>query len=474
MNNIRPIQVADAVIGWSWLAFGGYDFEANPLQFSPQALTILEQNYRQMAPVHHADAIGIDFHKTGWAPYNCSLFMVQDYARFTALLERPSPAYLQDRTPYNPFKFTLETSRTGAYSLAGWATLRLFGREGFQVMLGRIIEVELFLRQLLARNRNLVCVNPDNDGFVTLFRVYPKHINAEEQYEQELNDPRHREELRAYNLLQQRIANKLFAMLRDPKHKVPGWENPPYTGFTMGYRPPVYAPDEKDPHYWVYALKAFPMSPNSNELSMLIVRNYVLQARDLVIAEMLEEDERRRRGGAAAVEASRPPSALRTTDNWWGDNEDMPLAYVVSSAPVAAISSDDVQTPEVGQSLSSADRTMTIEDTLAKIPVCAHLSDHQLGQLTAMGATQSAKAGRVLFHEGDPADKVYLILEGKVTIYRQDGDGSEIELARFGKGEFFGEMALFERGVRSAAVRALEPCEFFVFDGEQFLAMVLG
>jgi hypothetical protein len=35
-------------------------------------------------------------------------------------------------------------------------------------------------------------------------------------------------------------------------------------------------------------------------------------------------------------------------------------------------------------------------------------------------------------------------------------------------------MALFGRGVRSAAVRAPEPGEFFVFDGEQFPAMVLG
>jgi len=213
------------------------------------------------------------------------------------------------------------------------------------------------------------------------------------------------------------------------------------------------------------------MSPNSNELSMLIVRNYVLQARDLVIADMREEDERQQRGGAAAA---RSPSALRTPDNWWGDNEDMPLAYVVSSAPVAALSSDDVQIPEIGQRLSSADRTLRIADILTQIPVCAHLAERQLRQLTAMGATQSVEAGRVLFHEGDPADKVYLILAGKVTIYKQDGDGSEIELARFGTGEFFGEMALFERGVRSAAVRALEPCKFFVFNGEQFLAMVLG
>jgi len=240
----KPLLYADAVIGWSWLAFRSYDFDKNPLQFSKKAVEVLKYNYEQIKPLHHADALGIDFHKTGWAPYNCSFFITKDYDTFSELLSRPSPAYLQDRTPYNPFKFTFETSRPGSYAMSGWATLRLFGHEGYQVLLGRIIEVGIFFRDLLHKDKNLVCVNPDNHGFVTLFRVYPKHIDAEKQYELELNDPRCQDELRAYNLLQQRVANKLFAMLRDPEQKVLGWENPPYTSFTSGYRPPEYAPEE--------------------------------------------------------------------------------------------------------------------------------------------------------------------------------------------------------------------------------------
>ena len=477
----KPFLYADAVIGWSWLAFGNYDFARNPLQFSSGALRVIERNYRQMEPLHHADGIGIDFHKTGWAPYNCSLFMAKDYDRFTGLLERPTPAYLQDRTPYNPFKFTLETSRTGAYSIAAWATLRLFGREGFQVMLGRIIEVEVFFRQLLARDKNLVCVNPDNYGFVTLFRVYPKHVDAAAQYAMELNDPRYGDELKAYNLLQQRVANKLFAMLRDPVQKVQGWENPPYTSFTMGYRPPAYAPDEKDLRGWVYALKAFPMSPNSSELSMLIVRNYVLKARDLVIDEVLEENKKRGRGDAPEEGRFKPPSAARTTENWWGDNEDIPSEYLSPSAaasfegasrrpPVGASHAD----AQIDRGLSSEAGEATIEDILAKIPVCSHLTGAQLRRLAETGGMESVEAGRVLFSEGDVADKVYVILGGRVKIYRHDRDRGEAELATFGRGEFFGEMALFDRGVRSAAVKTLEACEFFVFDGDKFLATVLG
>jgi CRP-like cAMP-binding protein len=59
-------------------------------------------------------------------------------------------------------------------------------------------------------------------------------------------------------------------------------------------------------------------------------------------------------------------------------------------------------------------------------------------------------------------------------VYQHGPAGEEIEVATLGGGDFFGEMALFDRGVRSASVRALEPCRLFVFDGEKFLTMVLA
>jgi L-2,4-diaminobutyrate decarboxylase len=322
----KPFLYADAVIGWSWLAFGGYDFAANALGFSAEALRAIESNYRQIEPIHHADAIGVDFHKTGWTPYSSSLFMVRDYGRFTSLMDRPTPPYLQDRTDYNPYQFTLEVSRSGASAMSAWATLRLFGREGFRVMLGRIIEVKLYFRDLLDRSNGLVCVNPDNHGFVTLFRVYPRHVDAKAQYERELNDPAAREELLHYNTLQQRVANKLFAMLRDPAQREAGWENPPYVGFTSGFRPPNYAPDEHDGRYRMYALKAFPMSPNANELSMMVVRNYVAKARDLAVEELLAEDDE------WVVDQAPPEPGQRTPGTWWGHNRSVPNRFLEAPA----------------------------------------------------------------------------------------------------------------------------------------------
>lgn len=434
----RPLLYADAVIGWAYTAFNAYDFRANPLRFSPAALKAIRHNQQLIEPIAHADAVGIDLHKTGWSPYCCSYFLVRDHARMVSLLARPMPAYLQDRTPYNPFKFTLECSRPGSTALAGWATLRLFGRMGFQVMLGRLIEVGLSLRALLAQEKHFVCVNADNHGFVTLFRVYPRHVDAKRQYERELTDPRARAELHAYNQLQTRVANKLFAMLRDPEHRVVGWENPPYTSFTSGFRPTDYRLPDQNEDDLIAALKAYPMSPNSNELSMLIIRSYASKALDLAVEEMLAEAD-------PAAPGERP-----SVYDWFGERRRVPKEFLVAGEA----SGDGVE-------------------ALRRVPLCAHFDDAQCDALLAGSGVVTMAPGEVVFSEGDRADKVYVVVSGKVLVYRASRAG-DVAIATVTEGNFFGEMALFDGGLRGASVRCLEPCEFLVIDGERFLHQLLG
>ena len=61
--------------------------------------------------------------------------------------------------------------------------------------------------------------------------------------------------------------------------------------------------------------------------------------------------------------------------------------------------------------------------------------------------------GEVIIREGDAGDCMYEILDGLVEVL-QEREGEEVRLAVLGKGEFFGEMAIFEREKRSATVRA--------------------
>ncbi len=132
----KAILYADAVVGWSWVYFKDYDFANNPLEFSERILPILKHNGQAMKELGVADAVGIDFHKVGWAPYVSSCFLYKNATEFESIHRRGGDAYLQTRTPYNPMYYTLEVSRTASGSLAGWATLKYFGKEGMQSILG--------------------------------------------------------------------------------------------------------------------------------------------------------------------------------------------------------------------------------------------------------------------------------------------------------------------------------------------------
>ena len=88
--------------------------------------------------------------------------------------------------------------------------------------------------------------------------------------------------------------------------------------------------------------------------------------------------------------------------------------------------------------------------------------------------TIRAPIGIEIISEGDKADKVYLIIEGKVKVYKKDSSGVETELATIEKGNIIGEMALFDKGVRSASVKTIERSKFLIFDGDKFLEMSLG
>lgn len=63
------------------------------------------------------------------------------------------------------------------------------------------------------------------------------------------------------------------------------------------------------------------------------------------------------------------------------------------------------------------------------------------------------KDGEVIVRQGDAGNYMYEILDGQVEVLQEKG-GKEVRLAVLGKGDFFGEMAIFDREVRSATVRA--------------------
>lgn len=264
----KTLIYCDSAIGWSFLTFRNYNFPENPLQFSDTVLAKIQETYDRISEVRYADAVALDFHKTGWTPYATSMFLVRDLPRFKNLMNRPGSAYLHARTPYNPGLYSLEVSRSAAPALSAWASLRYFGATGYQSILAGVLEVSQYLRGLLKDEPSMICVNEDSYGFVTLLRVYPEGVDAETQYQKELSDPSEatKTELKYHNELQENISKQFWWWLRSGS-KIDGLYGP-YASFTSGFRTTDYNDDLGDKSGVIYALKSYPMNVNITTATM--------------------------------------------------------------------------------------------------------------------------------------------------------------------------------------------------------------
>jgi CRP-like cAMP-binding protein len=80
--------------------------------------------------------------------------------------------------------------------------------------------------------------------------------------------------------------------------------------------------------------------------------------------------------------------------------------------------------------------------------------------------------GEVIICEGDEGSCMFVIQEGKVEVLIAGENDKEIRLGIRGEGEFFGEMAIFDRDVRSATVRALGDARVLTVDKKNFMRRV--
>jgi flavin-dependent dehydrogenase len=79
--------------------------------------------------------------------------------------------------------------------------------------------------------------------------------------------------------------------------------------------------------------------------------------------------------------------------------------------------------------------------------------------------------GETIVRQGEVGDCMYVIQEGQVEILQRK-DGKDVRLGVLQKWDAFGEMALFDSGVRSATVRALGDVQVLTVDKRTFLRRV--
>ncbi len=117
---------------------------------------------------------------------------------------------------------------------------------------------------------------------------------------------------------------------------------------------------------------------------------------------------------------------------------------------------------------------MTIETILKEVPLFSLLPAEGLEELVKQGQTLSFEAGQVVCWEGEESDAMYVILEGRIRVFKHDEKGNEVDIDALKPGDFFGEMALLDSQPRSATVACVTPCHLFMLEKLTFMNLLLN
>ena len=109
---------------------------------------------------------------------------------------------------------------------------------------------------------------------------------------------------------------------------------------------------------------------------------------------------------------------------------------------------------------------------LKRIPIFSNIHGEGLKRIADIAQEKVFEAGRMIFHENEMGDVLYIIKTGAVQIYKMLGSGQEKTLAMLHEQAFFGEMSLLDDSPRSASARAAEDSTLLAVDKESFKEVV--
>jgi len=100
------------------------------------------------------------------------------------------------------------------------------------------------------------------------------------------------------------------------------------------------------------------------------------------------------------------------------------------------------------------------------------VTEDQLTELAVICQLRDLRRGEMIFLEGDTADGFYMVIEGQVKIYKISLEGREQILHIFGRGEPFGEVAVFQNRPFPASAAPLVKSRLLYFPGPEFIRLV--
>jgi len=117
---------------------------------------------------------------------------------------------------------------------------------------------------------------------------------------------------------------------------------------------------------------------------------------------------------------------------------------------------------------------MNITALLRNIPLFAGLGEADLAALQAIARVRECPRGELLFSDGERAEGFFVVLDGKVKVYKLSSEGKERILHIVHPGGTFAEAAIFGNGLYPACAEPLLPGKLLFLPKDGFLALLAG
>jgi ATP-binding cassette subfamily B protein len=123
-----------------------------------------------------------------------------------------------------------------------------------------------------------------------------------------------------------------------------------------------------------------------------------------------------------------------------------------------------------GFTLSDAgDHAEVTVERLKHVPVLADLEDELLDEIAVLFANENVPADRVVVQQGDPGDRFYLVVRGRLSVKYHEPGATDETVAILQDGDHFGEIALLRSVPRVATVTTESPTLLLSLARKHFL-----
>ena len=115
---------------------------------------------------------------------------------------------------------------------------------------------------------------------------------------------------------------------------------------------------------------------------------------------------------------------------------------------------------------------MEIRQHLSQVDLFKGLTVEQLDAIARIVSDKEYKKGQLVFSEGDEGVGFYLVISGRVKVYKLSPEGKEQIMHIFGPGQPFAEVPVFEGSRYPANAEAMDYCRLFFFPKRGFVSLI--